>query len=501
MKNSTLKLLWIITLVIMFSGALAVRLVDFDDPPLDFHPARQLHSALMARAFYQQSGGTLDGFSDVYSHESLSRGLKEKWIEPPIFEELTGLLYHLSGGPDLGVPRICSIVFWLLGAIGLLKLCNRFIGRAGLLAALAFFLYFPYCILASRSFQPDPLMVALMLWALELICHWSDKPESAGRAIAAGLLTGLAVLVKQVAAFPLGLAIGAYLIGKYGLRAILKNRYVWLIGALSLLPMIAYNVWGYFIDGFLVQQYQGRFFLSELISPAFYVRWFRMIDKVFTIPLFAAALIGIFAIRSREFRLLWVGFLIGYVCYGWCLPHHIGTHDYYQLLLFPLIAAGLGACFNMVMRRLQSFDSMRKFSEAGMLLVLLFLCLWWSTDSVMTLHRHDYREWPQRWMDLAVELEPYEDRISTIGVMDDYGAGMIYWGLRTPMVWESNVESVSEYDALVTLNTTFWNYQFVVITDLESFYQQPRLQRYLLENATLYREGTDYIIYDLREQD
>lgn len=492
---------WMIPLilVLLFAAALGVRLFDLDDAPLDFHPARQLHSALMARAFYQDSGGVLDGMSDKYSHESLTRGLKEKWIEPPIFEKLTGLLYHLSGGPDLRVPRLCAILFWLTGGLGLYRLCRRFMGRAGQFAALIFYLFFPYGILASRSFQPDPLMVALMIWSLESVCRWSEAPQSVGRALMAGLLTGLAVLVKQVAAFPLGLAIGAYLLEKFGLPSALRNGQIWLIGCLGLLPVALYNIWGYFIDGFLVQQYQGRFFLSELISPAFYVRWLRMIDQVFTIPLAAAAVMGTLSIRSRSFRLMWTGFLAGYICYGWCLPHHIGTHDYYQLLLFPLVSCGLGACFNMVWHRVLTFSKWRRFSEIGMLLILAGLTAWWSADSLMRLKRHDYRAWPQRWIELAAELEPYEDRISTIGVMDDYGAGMIYWGLRTPMIWESNVEAMDDYDALVTLNTTFWNYQFLVVTDLESFYQQPRLQRYLLENASVYRQESDYIIYDLRD--
>ena len=47
----------IILLLVIFLGAFGLRMVDFDDPPLDFHPARQLHSALMARGFYLKNGG------------------------------------------------------------------------------------------------------------------------------------------------------------------------------------------------------------------------------------------------------------------------------------------------------------------------------------------------------------------------------------------------------------------------------------------------------------
>ena len=115
----------------------------------------------------------------------------------------------------------------------------------------------------------------------------------------------------------------------------------------------------------------------------------------------------------------------------------------------------------------------------------------------MTMHRKDYRAWPERWMNWMDELEPYENRISTIGIMDDYGGGMTYWGLHNPGIWDTSVEALGDYDALVKLNTTFWNYKWLVVTDLEKFYEQPRLQNYLKETASIYCQEADYIIFDL----
>ena len=66
------------------------------------------------------------------------------------------------------------------------------------------------------------------------------------------------------------------------------------------------------------------------------VRWLREIDAVFGIGLIAAALIGLALIRRTGLRWIWVGYLVGYAAYGFALPHHIGTHDYYQTPLFPL---------------------------------------------------------------------------------------------------------------------------------------------------------------------
>lgn len=489
------RILWIITLTLLFAVGLGIRLVDFDNPPLDFHPSRQMHSALMARSFYLQKGGTLPGKNLDYIHGAHTRGLQEAWIEPPIFEKLVAKLYEYAGDADLRIPRACSIFFWLIGGLGLFKLTKHLFGKGGQFFALAWLLCFPYGVFASRSFQPDIIMVMLLIWSIEALCRWMEAPHSWIRAIITGLITGSCILVKQTAAFPLGLAMAFFILSKVGLKKALKNPWVWLCAVLSLAPMLAYNYWGYFVKGFLVQQYQGRFFLSELISPSFYVRWARMIDDVFTIPLFIAALVGIFLLKDWHQRALWLGYLLGYIVYGLCLPHHIGTHNYYQLAVFPLAAVGLGSLADTCRERV----SLRKYAEFGLGSAALILLGWWLADSVMTLHRKDYRAWPERWIALTEELEVWDGSISTIGIMDDYGEGMAYWGLKAPMIWDTNVESMSDYDALWTLNTTFWNFRYLVITDLPKFYEQPRLQQYLNETARIYRQEPDYLIYELNQ--
>ena len=47
-------LLWL-ALILIFGVGLVIRVYDYDDPLLDFHPTRQLHSALMARGMYYQN--------------------------------------------------------------------------------------------------------------------------------------------------------------------------------------------------------------------------------------------------------------------------------------------------------------------------------------------------------------------------------------------------------------------------------------------------------------
>ena len=495
------KKLRILFLILIFIAAFALRMVDFDDPPLDFHPARQMHSALMARGFYLQNGGYLWYKSPEYNEEAKILGLLEAWIEPPIYEKMTAGLYQLFGTVDLRIPRFTSILFWLIGGIGLALLTEKLLGTVGMFGALGWYLFFPYGVIASRSFQPDIIMTCLLIWSMFCLKQWLEKTDSLGRALTAGLLAGICILVKQVAAFPLGVAFAAGLIASGSLKGTLKNWRVWMAAVIALVPMLVYNYWGYFVKGFLVQQYQGRFFLTELLQPAFYVRWFRMVDQVFTIPLFFFGIFGILMIREKGARASWLGYFAGYILYGLSLPHHIGTHNYYQLLIFPFIAVGLASLVKTGARAI-----MKASRKRSVLIPILgsvcgiILCGWWAADSIMTMHRTDFRAWPERWEEWMPELEPYKGRISTIGIMEDYGGGMTYWGLHNPGIWDTSVETLDDFDALVKLNTTFWNYKFLVVTNLEKFYQQPRLQRYLNETASVYRQGADYLIFEFEQK-
>src|SRR5690606_34774688 len=50
--------LYRVTVLLLFVAAAALRLYDLTDPPLDFHPTRQLYSALKARGMYYATLGT-----------------------------------------------------------------------------------------------------------------------------------------------------------------------------------------------------------------------------------------------------------------------------------------------------------------------------------------------------------------------------------------------------------------------------------------------------------
>ena len=140
----------ILILALIFLIGAGLRLLDFSNPPLDFHPARQLHSALIARGFYLKAGGSLHGYDALSVDAAKARGEGELWIEPPVMEFLTAKLYGLAGDADLRLPRMLAIVFWIGGGLALLRL-RRGDTSVGSAAALIVFLWLPYGVLVSRG--------------------------------------------------------------------------------------------------------------------------------------------------------------------------------------------------------------------------------------------------------------------------------------------------------------------------------------------------------------
>src|SRR5512134_1350495 len=88
-------------LILIFGAALAIRLYDLTDLPLDFHPTRQLVSFIKARGYYYDS-------------------------KPTVFESLVAYTYRFTG-EQVWVPRMYSSLFWLIGGIFLFLLARDFV--------------------------------------------------------------------------------------------------------------------------------------------------------------------------------------------------------------------------------------------------------------------------------------------------------------------------------------------------------------------------------------
>lgn len=422
--NTRKWVLWVV-LLLLFSTGLAVRIYDLTDLPLDFHPTRQLHSALVARGMYYQAQEN----APSWQREVAIRQWKlEGVIEPPFMEWLASRSYLLAGGEYLWIPRLFSIFFWMAGGFGLFFLARSLVSPDGAVIALAFYWLLPYGVIASRSFQPDPLMTALIIWALWALYRWQGS-DSWMAAIWAGLLGGAAILCKSVAVFFVVPAFVAAVIPALGLAGALRSKQVWLAAFLSALPYAIYHVYGVFFAGYLSEQFSQRFFPEMWLQPGFYLQWSRKINQAVGLHWFLPALLGLFMPRQQRVRLFLVALWGGYFLYGMTLPHHTSTHDYYQLPLIPLVALGLAAGASVLFGNLRG---PRWLQKVLVLCVFILGAGYYAWDARTILKSKDYRPEALAWQAVG-NFTGHESNI--IALTPDYGARLAYWGWVTPNNW------------------------------------------------------------------
>jgi 4-amino-4-deoxy-L-arabinose transferase-like glycosyltransferase len=490
---------WQITLIAaVFLAGLLIRLYDLTDLPMDFHPARQYHSAIIARGLYQQWGG-------VYPPEQApligAQFVSEARIEPPLIEYLTAAVFALFKTDALWVARLYSILFWLTGGLPLYWLMKKRLGFLAALIGLGFYLLLPYGVYASRSFQPDPLMVSLSIFALWALERWQAQPGWKSAA-AAGLLMGAAILVKQVMVFLLPAAMIALLWAGKGLRKSLRDPQAWLMVLLALLPAVLYNLWGVFVSGALAGQYTGRFFPQLWLDPGFYLRWLDMIADVFTLPVFFLALAGVLLLPRSPLKSMLAGYGIGYLLYGFVFAHHISTHDYYQLPVILLIAVGMGALLDNLWSALQKANPVRvaRFAGAALLFGAALLCLWQTRSE---LKQTDYRAEGQLLANLAAGMGG--NAAKTVGLTEDYGAALSYYGFILPLYWESAEDGVSlaamdEAQFAQVFAERTGGRDYFIITDFDALAAQPLLEKTLDTHFVVFYEDVRYLIYALDDQ-
>jgi 4-amino-4-deoxy-L-arabinose transferase-like glycosyltransferase len=482
-------------LIIIFCLALIIRFYDLFDAPLDFFSTRQMHSALIARGMYYQNFPSAPQWQ---RETAIALWKAEPHVEPQILERLVAFTYRLMGGEKVWVARIYSILFWLAAGIPLFLLGRMLFGMGGALISLLYFLILPYGAIASRSFQPDPLMVALIIFSYWAMFSWKQKP-SWGWAVAAGLLGGSAILVKSVAAFFVCPAIAALVLVDKGLKRAIRDPQVWVLGAFIVLPYAAYHVYGVYIAGFLGSEFSLRFFPQLWLDPVWYLQWNGALSGVVGFEWFLAALLGTLVFRKRTERIVFLAAWGGYFLYGMTLPYHIYTHDYYHLPLIPLVALGLGSGSGLLFEKL---GGSKKILSVAAVCVILFGVGVKAWDVRVALKRNDYTNEVIFWQNLGEKLG-HEDAI--IGLTQDSGLRLAYWGWVQSTNWltsgDFNLRQMAgqEYDMEKLFDEQIEGKDYFVVTMLDELDHQPELKSLLYSRYAIYEETSDYLIFDLNK--
>jgi len=490
-------LAWAIFLILV-AGAIAVRMIDVSDLPLDYNPTRQLHSFIMARGyFYQMDTPATRELPPHIRQFGITSGEAEPVIEPPLFEYLSAVIYAILGGENILVPRYLSILFWVVGALPLFLIAKRMMNTSAALAAAAVYLYLPFGVIASRAFQPDPLMVTAILWALYCQLRWHEQ-DNWKTALAAGLTTGFAVLVKAPAVFFVGLPLAALVLSK-GLKPALTNKRVYVMALLALLPAVLYNWLSATSGGNADSIFGGRFFPALYSRPAWYADWLAMIKYAVGNHFLIAGLLGALLVKKKAFRWFLLSMWLGYVLYGFIFAYHIYTHDYYQLPLIPVVALGVGVVFSLLYRQIAAMKPNFFIKMAIILLLIASVALSVRTSRGL-LVRADYRHEEAYWRDMGSK---FDQNTRVIALTHDYGYRLGFWGFHRPSLWPSQGDLTAntlmgiEYpDFADWFDAQTKGQDYFLVTLLNDFASQPALYDHLFAHYP-YESGDGYYLFDL----
>ena len=480
---------WLPFLILLILLGLTLRLIDLNDPPLDFHATRQLRNYLVARNIYYQLLPDADSkLRELASSFERTVG----HYEPPVIESLVAVTYLAVGRENFAIPRIWESLFWVLAGIALFDLARRTISPWAGLTALAYYLVLPFAVQASRSFQPDPLMTSAFVAGIYSLYRWSEE-RNWKWAIWAGILLGFATLVKIVIAFFTGAA--AVVLVLFTLRKdFWKSRQVWVMVLLLIVPSLTYYV---FLNSGRSSEYfvNWSVALFKLISSSdFYSKWLAFLGSLFGLTVLFTSLAG--ALISSP-RLCWLlmGLWIGYLAYGLTLPLQMYTHSYYHIQLVPVVALGLASVLDSLYKTAATQSVARRVVFLALVVAVIGFHSWVARSVLVA---QDYRHEPEVWKKIGDAI-PEDAKV--ISLTQDYGYRLMLFAWRRVNLWPLDThlteirnqgrDPASRFEEIVAGDDYF------LVTAFRQLDKQPDLKK-ILDQYPIAAEGDGFVLYDLR---
>jgi hypothetical protein len=487
--------------LLLLVTAAAVRLPSIDVPPLDFHPVRQYHSLILARANYLDM---VDPSPEWQRHvATISEQRQASW-EPPIIEHLAAFGFRIAGGEHFWIPRLQSSLFWLAGGVLVYLIGRRLADQNAAVFSTAVYLLDPFAVTASRSFQPDPLMVLGVLAGVFAILRYYDQP-STPQLLLAGFIATVAILVKFVGLFPI---LGAFFsagIATRGLRGFLRDPSLIVFLGIGTGPALVVYADRVFVSQTLLSPAQGDILPQLLVQPLFWSGWMHQLGTVLGFPLLVAAFIGTLLFRRGLPRAVVLGLWAGYLALGLVFTYTIHTHDYWNLPVVPIAALAVGPVGALILERLQQVCRSSPSRAAAAAIVCLTVLL--AADSARPhVDRSAFTASTATAQAIGTEVG---HSTRTLYLSSDYGLPLEYhgylsgrpWPLASDLAWE-RLAGMRMIDASTRFKQQLDAYppEYFIIADLPEFEQQPDLKQLLTDNFPVIARGQDYLVFDLRGQ-
>jgi hypothetical protein len=509
---------WVLVGLAVAALAIAVRWSHVTAAPLDFAQARQYHALTLAREYYVRDSTSTPEWK---RHVARVNFELEPLLEVPILERVAATAYRIVGGERLWIPRLLSSLFWVGGALFLFLLARRFAEWWAALVAVLIYLFFPFPLVASTSFQPDPLMVMLLLAAALAIVrhHEQQTPRRFGVALA---LAAAAVFVKPgIAAFFVLPLFAALAVAARGTRDALRSRSFYLFPAVVLLPTIALYAYSFVTGRFLAHQPGVEVNPRAVLETFFWRGWLDIIERVLRPPLLrdrAALLVllvaacGVVASRTKTQLAILLSLWGGYVALALVVSNQTSSHDYYSLPLIPIVALSLALVASLLAERLRALLTRRSAQVVFAALALGVVSIGFD-EKAASLHLP--RPDPLLRQRVAVyqqigQLVHHTPRALALDPGGLWYHGWVagrYWPDQGDLLWErrnDRMRPMSADERFVTRDEHYWpavgtmrpRPSYFIVAEPFQLVLQPDLC-VLLSEHRLIAQSPDYLIFDL----
>jgi len=494
---------FIVVTLIFFTLAAGIRGLGAAKGPAEFQPVRQYFTAMIARYLYHIGDPGLTAEKRTYLKNTL-----QPIHEPPVTEWLSIQGFKLTGGESLWLPRVITATAWLLGGVFLLLLLRRLVPPEAALVGTAFYLFLPFGIEQSLSFQPDSLMMASGLAGIFFVLKHHQNPTRRNLIIS-GLVCALALTLKTQIVFLIAGSYAALALMRMPLSRLFTDRDSWLFALLSLTPPILYLVGNMLFIGGL--EAQRGIIPATLLSPHFYVSWLYLLEKVVGYPVLVLGLLGLVAMRG-DLRNLALGMWVGYVLFGMVFTYHFATHAYYHIAVIPPIALGLAALSSILVQTLR--DQNRAYAT-GVIALASFLAIGLTLGQVARSYDRPGIEDKAPIFTKIGEKVAHSNQV--VMYTQSEGLPLMYhaWisGWLWPTSWHKAVAGVglegissgrdwADQENMEDIKQRLEGYRaqgarYFVVTWMPDFQRYPELEHYLSTSFPRLAATADYQIYDL----
>lgn len=330
--------------------AFVVRLYGFANPIADWHSWRQADTSAVSRNFVKMGYDVLhpkfDDLSNVPSGRDNPEGYR--FVEFPIFNLLQAILYQTIGILTLEEwGRLVTIFSSLASIFFIFALVKKYANEKAALLSAVFFAFLPYSIFYGRVILPDPTMVATSLGGVYFFTKYLNEKKPGVKYFLLSLIfSTISLLLKPYALFFL-LPIAYLSFEKYKLL-VFKNWRLYLYVIICFTPLV---LWRYHVTQFPEGVPSNIWLLNGngiRFRPAFF-RWIiyeRLIKLIFGYIGIIFLFTGVIKVINKR-MMFFITYFLGAILYTVIFATGNVQHDYYQILIMPILAmtGGIGCDF------------------------------------------------------------------------------------------------------------------------------------------------------------